>query len=174
MPKIDYIEKKTKKIIQKYGTRDPFKLCHFLNVNVKYKNLGPQLKAFFFYQSRIKTIVLNSETDEMIHPILCAHELGHALLHPDILISMRSLNEIELFDSSNVTEYEANIFAAELLIPDDDLLDMLNSTEYSFFQIASLLNVPVELLDFKFRVMKHKGYKISSPVVALSGFLKNI
>ena len=149
-------------------------MCHFLNANVKYKNLGSQLKAFFFYQSRIKTVVLNSETDEIIHPILCAHELGHAILHSDILMSMRSFNEFELFDSSNTTEYEANIFAAELLIPDEDLLELLNSTEYSFFQIASLLRVPVELLDFKFRVMKHKGYKISSPVGALSGFLKNI
>lgn len=174
MPTIDYIGKKVHILANKYGTRDPFKLCNELNINVKYKNLGPQLKAFFFYQSRIKTIVLNSETNEIIHPILCAHELGHAILHSDILIAMRSLHEIELFDSSNSTEYEANIFAAELLITDEELLELLNTKEYSFFQVASMLNVPVELLDFKFRIMKHKGYKVEPPLLAFSNFLKTI
>ncbi|OPX87191.1 MAG: hypothetical protein A4E53_02569 [Pelotomaculum sp. PtaB.Bin104] len=46
--------------------------------------------------------------------------------------------------------------------------------DISFFGAASLLNVPAELLDFKFRVLKRKGYKIDPPLMANSNFLKNI
>ncbi|MBQ8331869.1 MAG: ImmA/IrrE family metallo-endopeptidase [Clostridia bacterium] len=174
MPNIDYISERVCALTRRYGTRDPFQLCDALHIGVKYKELGRQLKAFFFYQSRIKTIVLNAETDKIIHKILCAHELGHAILHTDMLSAMKSLHEVELFDTSKLTEYEANIFAAELLISDEDLLELLNTTEYSFFQVASLLYVPMELLDFKFRILKSKGYKIEAPYLAQSDFLKNI
>ena len=43
-----------------------------------------------------------------------------------------------------------------------------------FFQAASLLCVPAEMLDFKFRVMKRRGYKLESPIVSHGDFLKNI
>lgn len=71
-------------------------------------------------------------------------------------------------------EYEANIFAAEFLMDDDDVLEKLNE-DISFFGAASLLRVPPELLDFKFRLMKRNGYKlIDPPLMANSNFLKNV
>ena len=40
---------------------------------------------------------------------------------------------------------------------------------------AAKLYVPIELLDFKFRVMKWKGYKlIEPPISARSNFLANM
>ena len=54
------------------------------------------------------------------------------------------------------------------------MLDLLNE-DISFFGAASRLNVPAELLDFKFRVLKRKGYKvIDPPLTANSDFLKNV
>ena len=45
----------------------------------------------------------------------------------------------------------------------------------TFFSAASALCVPAELLDFKFRVMKWKGYKmIEPPINARSNFLKDM
>ena len=35
------------------------------------------------------------------------------------------------------------------------------------------LGVPAELLDFKFRIMKNKGYRIEAPYIAKSNFLKD-
>ena len=41
--------------------------------------------------------------------------------------------------------------------------------------LFSLQNVPAELLDFKFRVMKWKGYKIvEPPIISRSNFLKDL
>ena len=60
---------------------------------------------------------------------------------------------IGLFDDSSMQEKEANLFAAEFLMGDDDVLDVLNRGT-TFFSAASQLSVPMELLDFKFRIMK--------------------
>ena len=62
---------------------------------------------------------------------------------------MRGFHELELFDCLNTTEYEANLFAAELLIDDNELLELLNNSEKSFFGVAKELYIPAELLDFK-------------------------
>ncbi len=172
MPKIKYICEKANKLITKYDTRDPFEICRNINIRIHYKDLGTAIKAYYFYQSRIKNIVINSRSGSIVRRILCGHELGHAVLH-DRLAAMRGFQELELFDSLVPAEYEANLFAAELIIPDDDVLELLNDQDKSFFSIAKELYVPAELLDFKFHVLKNKGYRLESPVLTQSSFLKN-
>lgn len=171
MAAIDYITEKVEHIVRQYRTRDPFVLCDELQIRIRYKDLGTALKAYFFCQSRIKNVVINTRVPLAVGRILCAHELGHAVLHGK-LAAMRGFKEMELFDAVIPTEYEANLFAAELLIDDDDLLVMLNDKEKSFFGIASELFVPVELLDFKFRMLKYKGYRLEAPGLAQGNFLK--
>ena len=59
-------------------------------------------------------------------------------------------------------------------VEDEDVLEKLNA-DMSFFQAASELQVPPELLDFKFRMMKRNGVQIvDSPITANSNFLKDI
>ena len=71
-------------------------------------------------------------------------------------------------------EQEANLFAAEYLPDDQAVLETLNS-DTTFFAAASELYVPMELLDFKFRVMKWKGYKLMEPPIsARSNFLRDM
>jgi Zn-dependent peptidase ImmA (M78 family) len=87
---------------------------------------------------------------------------------------VNAFHDFELFDSTSFMEYEANIFAAEFLMDDDDVLEKLNE-DISFFGAASLLRVPPELLDFKFRLMKRNGYKlIDPPLMANANFLKSV
>ena len=167
----DIISEKIEALIRKYETRNPFELCDNLNIRIRYKDLGTSMKAFYFYQSRIKNIVLNTRSGRIVQKILCAHELGHALLHGE-LAAMRGFQELEMFDMTSHTEYEANLFAAELLIDDNELLELLNDSEKSFFGVAKELYVPAELLDFKFRILKNKGYHIEAPYIAQSDFLK--
>ncbi len=154
-------------IIRRTMSRDPFKICEELGVRIRYHELG-SIKAYYFCQSRIKNIVINSSADENIKKVLCAHELGHAILH-DGIAKDRAFHEITLFDVTTPTEYEANLFAAELLISDEDILEGKNS---SIFHIASTLCVPKELVDFKCRIMKARGYDIHVPEISDSRFLK--
>lgn len=41
-----------------------------------------------------------------------------------------------------------------------------------FFQTASLLEVPPELLDFKIRLLQREGHKITAPYIGNADFLK--
>ena len=171
MNTIEYIAKRVATLTKKHGSRDPFELCDALGINIRYMQLK-NVKGFYFYQSRIRTVVLNAELDEESAKILCAHELGHACLHSEMLLNMRTLHEYEPYNVKNVAEYEANVFAAELLIPDESIKELLASDGKSFYALAKELSVPAEFIDFKLRVMRSKGYDIDVPYLAQSNFLK--
>ena len=171
MTSMNYISEKAGELIQKYKTRDPFELCRNLHIRVRYKDLGTAMKAYYFYQSRIRNIVLNSRSGRVVQRTLCAHELGHAVLHGE-LAAMRGFSELELFDMTVPAEYEANLFAAELIISDEELFRLLNDKDKTFFGISAELSIPAELLDFKFRLLKNKGYHLEAPYLAQADFLK--
>ena len=171
MSPIDLISSVVEKLCRKYRTRDPYELCKALGVKIRLKDLGTDIKAYYFYQSRISNIVLNWNVSESVRLILTGHELGHDQLHRDIA-KIKGFQETELFVASSPNEYEANVFAAELLIDEKRLLLLLND-DVPFFDMAMELDVPPALLDFKFRVMKHKGYPIEAPYIAHGDFLKN-
>jgi len=169
---IDYIIRVANTLTHKYQTRNPYELCDALGVRIRLKDLGTDIKAYYFYHSRIRNIVLNTRVSETIRRILVAHELGHDRLHQQIAM-LKGFQEIELFNMAQPAEYEANIFAAEVLIDDDELLELLNDRDKSFFDVARELYIPAPLLDFKFRVLKNKGYRIEAPYIANGDFLKN-
>ena len=169
---MDYIARVAGKLTRRLHTRNPYEICDALGIRIRLKDLGHDIKAYYYYQSRIRNIVLNTRVSETIRRILVAHELGHDRLHKDIAL-LKGFQEIELFDMTLPAEYEANLFAAELIIDDDVLLALLNDDDKSFFGVARELYIPADLLDFKFRILKHKGYRIEAPYIASGNYLKN-
>lgn len=175
MAQYDLICKKAAAVKKKYKTADVYELCKNMGVMLLKENLGcspDSIKGFFIERCRIKTIVLNADLPEVLQRIIVAHELGHALMHS--ASGVHAFHEVSLFDDTSLTEKEANLFAAELLLDDNEVLNILNR-DTTFFSAASTLMVPMELLDFKFRVLKWKGYCLmESPIQAKSTFLKDI
>lgn len=157
------------KLVKKYDTRDPYGLCRLLGIKVHYHDMQKKLKGFFYYQSRQKNIVIDSNVNEVLERILIAHELGHAILHTKIAM-MRGFHEMEMFDGSSIEEDEANFFAAELLLEDQTVLECL--AEYSFFETARKLYVPAALLDYKFSLLHAKGELVNQMCIRKSDFLK--
>lgn len=80
--------------------------------------------------------------------LVCAHELGHALLNRPLGKTDTGLMEFELFDITNTTEYEANLFAANLLL-DKEEIDSLAREGFDIVQIAHNLGTNVNLLLLK-------------------------
>lgn len=157
------------KLVKKYDTRDPYELCTLLGIKIHFYNMEKKLKGFFFYQSRQKNIVIDSNVNEVLERILVAHELGHAVLHSKIAM-MKGFQEMEVLDGSSLEENEANFFAAELLLEDDEVLECLS--EYSFFETAKRLYVPAALLDYKFSLLQEKGELVNPIYIRKSDFLK--
>ena len=170
-----HIVSAVERLKKRYHETDPFELCKAGGIILLFRPLGTDpdsVKGFFLEIKRIKTITINSDLPELIQKFIAAHELGHAELHRKL--GLAAFNEVSLYDESSQYEKEANLFAGELLLDDNEVLDTLND-DSTFFTAAAKLRVPPELLDFKFRVMKWKGYKlIEPPVRAKSNFLKNL
>lgn len=173
---VDYICREVERLKHKFHETDPFRLCDAMGIILLYTPMGTYegaCKGFFLAQSRKRSITVNSDLPEAIQRIIVTHELGHAVLHAKVT-GVNAFHDFELFDSASSLEYEANIFAAEFLMDDADVLEKLNE-DISFFGAASLLRVPPELLDFKFRLMKRNGYKmIDPPLMANANFLKSV
>lgn len=169
------ISDEVKRIVRKYGEKEPLRLAKEMGIIVSFEPMGLYegcCKGFFICHRRKKHITINSDLPRELQRVVLAHELGHCVLHAKSG-TMAAFHETTLFDSTDSQEYEANVFASELLLSDEDVLETLNEDAF-FFQAASTLYVPAELLDFKFRVMKRKGYKLESPIIANGDFLKNI
>ena len=79
-----YIREAAAALAAKHGTTDPFRLCALSGVVVRTRPMGTgpgAIKGFLFTGSRIRVIVLNDDLAEPVRRVVCAHELGHAVLH---------------------------------------------------------------------------------------------
>lgn len=60
-----HIIETVEKLIKKYDTRDPYKLCKCLGIKIHFYDMEKKIKGFFFYQSRQKNIVIDSNVNDM-------------------------------------------------------------------------------------------------------------
>lgn len=67
---------------------------------------------------------------------MAAHELGHIILHRQVP-KTAPMKDVSLYDMINSTEYEANQFAAELPIEDDDVERLTQETDLDFFCVCN-------------------------------------
>lgn len=110
------IKRRVINLEKKYGTRNPYKLCKMMKINIVYIDLG-NIKGIYKKVVTNKFIVINENLDKFCQKVVLAHELGHAILHHSKEI--QALKDYDLFPQfSNQIEVEANTFAAELLIDD--------------------------------------------------------
>ena len=124
----DFICDKAEKLKAKYDETNPLKLARCMGIKVLYAAMGKSIescKGFYLTHSRIRTITINSDLSSDFQRIICSHELGHAVLH-NKQAGVKAFHDFGLFDSASIFEYEANIFAAELLLEDEDVIESLN------------------------------------------------
>ncbi len=170
----DLIIGKVRDIMEEYAESDPERLCWDLDIILEYEPMGATKQAckdFFIRRLGISVITVNSELTDTFRRIITAHELGHAVLHTDI--GERGFLDVGYFNEADDCEKEANFFAAELLLTDNDVLDAFPQCQ-TITEAASLLYVPVELLDLKLQLMEHKGYDLHAPKTARPDFMRNM
>lgn len=114
-----YLPDKITKLLKTHNTNDPFELGRSLGIVIIFLDLGDTY-GFYRCYKRVKTIVINSELTEWLKRYVCAHELGHAILHSDLNTAFLKKNT---FYSIGRIEREANEFAVNLLLYDKSLED---------------------------------------------------
>ena len=147
----NYIKKIVDCLIKKYKTNDPFELASLMGIEVQIGS--PGCAGCYMFLKNHRYIFLNQDLNDQELPVVMAHELGHAIMHRKqncYFIKNKTL----LLNSK--TEREANIFAAELLIDDDIIME---HQEYTSSQLSRLLGYSEKLVELRLEnyVATHEG-----------------
>ena len=95
---------------------DPVALAEAMHVRVRYFPLG-DLRGFYLVLNDIPFIAIDRDIPEALQRVVCAHELGHHLLHHEEA-SRGFFDDYDLYRMENRFERDANLFASLLLRPD--------------------------------------------------------
>lgn len=158
--KDDEIIRLTDDLYRCYKTRDPFEIARSGGIHIMLRNDFSKQKGAFAMVSRNPFIFLNGNLPDETLKIVCAHELGHALMHRDI--AARPFLEFELFASADRLEYEANCFAASLLMDAKDIIAEAKEG-LDAAQIARIHHSHVDLVLILMHLINQQGNRFSLP-----------
>lgn len=164
---MNIIRQTAARVRREFGGRDIFATAENSGANVWFRELG-SLKGFYICENGSRYIIINNALDDIVARTVCAHELGHDMLHREL--SAGGIRENTLFLANNKTEREANLFAAEILITDREALSVL---EYAvdIGQVAYELGVMPEIVEYKLELLNAAGHSFNVSGAA-SDFLK--
>lgn len=134
-------------LVRKFGTRNPFQIAEDMGIIIVRHPLQG-IRGFYQYIKRCKIIYIDSELDEPEARFVCAHELGHALMHRGY---NRIFMDTHTYFPSNRFEIEADRFAVDLLFDDDDLHYL---REHSIQLAADCMGISIELAEYRMRSVK--------------------
>lgn len=138
------IKKLVDSLVRKYKTRDPFEIIKNLNVIVVFYPLRG-VNGFYQYFQRNNIIYINESLGRFEKVFVCAHELGHMMLHKKAnAIFMDSRTQL----NTAKYEIEADQFAVDLLIPDSVIESHL---DYTTSQLSLVTGYSKKLIEMRFR-----------------------
>ena len=131
-------------LCRKYKTRNPYELIDAMGIMLQYGEDMEKVRGFYLYANRIKLICVGNGLPEHIERFVISHELGHAVMHkqssaPFLQSTFLSLDRMEI---------EANKFATELVIPDEEIME---HWEYTIDEWAMFYGLPREVIELRFR-----------------------
>lgn len=153
-----YIHNKAADLLRRYQTRDPLELAAAIGIHLRFADLG-SLKGLYTVIKRNRYIVLHENLGGAMQKIVCAHELGHDQLHRS-LAEHQMLQEFMLYRMDSQPEYEANLFAADLLLPDDEVLEYVYHYHFTAPQIAAAMHSDINLVALKMLHLAQQGYDV--------------
>ena len=134
-------------LTKKYNTSDPFELADALNISVFYEELGT-INGYYNKPLRMKQIHINQNLNDRDAKFTCAHELGHAILHPNASTPfLRS----KTFLSVDKLEIEANTFAVNLLIPDETIIEIIDNQNCTLEYMSRILGYNQKLIELRLK-----------------------
>lgn len=131
-------------VVKRYGTRSPHELANLMKIQLHKSELG-DIRGYYIKMFRIKQIYLNCNLERREIEYVLAHEIGHAVMHPD---SNTPFLRGNTYLSVNKMEIQADKFAIELLVPNSLVLEYC---QYSVEQIARLTGYAEELIELRLK-----------------------
>jgi Zn-dependent peptidase ImmA (M78 family) len=133
------------------------KIARLANANVEVAELATGLSGFAYQKDGMKFIGVSADEGTERQRFTLAHELGHLFLHRDEALrydkGLMLLRNEHSSDGTDIKEIEANRFAAELLMPEEELRkDMAESPSVYFMNDSTFTQRYVKKLAEKYQV----------------------
>ena len=155
--------------IKKSRTRNPFTIAEDNGIILIFDSNLNKMKGMYTIIKRNRIIILNDNMPERMQQIVCAHELGHDALHRQFAKD-GGLREFMLYDMKSRPEYEANMYAADLLLDDEEVMELAKDG-YDMQQVAGILNTDINLIGLKMASMNYRGFDLRIGIEPKSDFL---
>lgn len=152
---------KADELIELYGRCSPKRLARELDIEVLERDFSKQKGA---YKLILKNpfIFIKRDLSDSMKKIVLMHEIGHDRLHRDKADDCVGFAEYDIFDMlDHSMEYEANVFAAQFLISDEELYDCINCG-YDIEKTACALGTDRNIVALKVDILKKQGAKLYS------------
>ena len=159
MPDRSLAVRKAQALRKRFKTSDPFEIAGALGVEIRYVDSFQKLKGMYTVIARNRFIFLNGHNGQEINRIVCAHELGHDQLHR----KAGTMRETDLWDISSRQEYEANLFAAHLLLSDDEMLSHIAAGK-TCAEIAAITETDPNLVALKVECLMVAGHALNAQI----------
>ena len=139
-------------VLARHGTRNPFVIAAAEGIPVACCPDFQKLRGMYKVILGHRFIFLNGNLSRREARIVLAHELGHDFLHRE-LAEGSVVQDYFIMDMALKPEYQANLFAAHLLISSARLEEaVLDGADRE--KAAALFRVTPELIDLKMRVLE--------------------
>lgn len=142
-------------LVERHGTRNPFELAEAEGIRLRFCPEFTTLKGMYKVILEQRFIFLNGHMKRREARQVLAHELGHDALHREMARDS-VVQDHFLLDMRLRPEYEANLFAANLLVDSTAVKELLQSGK-SLGEAARLLGFPEALLELKVTALQAMG-----------------
>ena len=105
---------------------------------------------------RNRYIFIKADLPPVTRNIVILHEIGHDVLHRKYAAQFQEFNIFDM--ANNRMEYEANLFASQISLPDDEILDYIYEG-YDAAQISGMMESDINLVALKVSELIRRGYR---------------
>ena len=145
------------RLVNRFGTRDPFSIAKGLGIRLYWEDFTV-LKGMYRVIKRNRCIFINKNLSPALAKIVCAHEIGHDQLHRNA--ASDGFQEFMLYDMNCRREYEANMVAAAILLPTEEVLSYIYEFGFDAEQIAQTMCSDINLVALKVADLRNSGHDL--------------
>jgi len=136
---------------------DVEEIAEFLGLDIRSELMKDDISGYLEYQNGAWIVGVNAQHHVNRQRFTIAHEIAHYILHRDPKKEFVDETFARRSSGGDKVEREADEFAAELLMPEQDIRKAIEQGRTSFQELATLFRVSA--LAIRFRV-KALGYAV--------------
>jgi Zn-dependent peptidase ImmA (M78 family) len=157
----DKIILKARQVVNICGTRDAEQIARWLGITVMRRPFTCQKGAYKVIEKN-PFIFIKRNLHPILFKIVLLHEIGHDQIHREEAVRVGGFREYNIFAmQASMMEYEANLFASEVSLPTDEVLELVKYGR-TIQQIAGELESELNLVAIKIDTLISQGYQFRS------------